>query len=58
MAVIYLGGASQLWLITRPDLGTLMMQAVLPFLAGDLFKIVVAWMTVQSLSSTSFGRLL
>jgi biotin transport system substrate-specific component len=57
MAVIYLGGASQLWLMTRPALGTLMMQSVLPFLPGDLFKIVVAWATVRSLRSTSFGRL-
>jgi biotin transport system substrate-specific component len=58
MAVIYMGGASQLWLMTRSDFGTLMMQSVLPFLPGDLFKVVVAWATVRSLRSTSFGRLL
>jgi biotin transport system substrate-specific component len=58
MAVIYVGGASQLWLMTRPALSTLLVQSVLPFLPGDLFKIGVAWMTVRSLRSTSFGRLL
>lgn len=58
MATIYLGGASWLWIMTRPSFSTLMMQSVLPFLPGDLFKIGVAWMTVRSLRHTSFGRLL
>jgi biotin transport system substrate-specific component len=57
MAAIYLGGASWLYLMTRPGFTTLMMQSVLPFLPGDLFKVGVAWMTVRSLRSTSFGRL-
>src|SRR5688500_20400049 len=39
-----------------PIFSTLMMQSVLPFLPGDLFKIGIAWMTVRSLRSTSFGR--
>jgi biotin transport system substrate-specific component len=58
MSAIYLSGASWLWIMTRPSFSTLMMQSVLPFLPGDLFKIGIAWMTVRSLRSTSFGRLL
>jgi len=56
MAMIYVGGASQLWLLTHQSLNAIMIQAVLPFLPGDLFKIVVAWMTVRSFRSTRFGR--
>jgi biotin transport system substrate-specific component len=57
MALIYLGGLSQLWLMTRQDLGTVFLQSVVPFLPGDLFKICLAWLTVRSVRSTSFGRL-
>ena len=57
MALIYLGGLSQLWMLTREDLGTVFMQSVVPFLPGDLFKVVLAWLTVRSIRSTSFGRL-
>jgi biotin transport system substrate-specific component len=57
MALIYLGGLSQLWLLTRQDLGTVFMQSVVPFLPGDLLKIGLAWLTVRSIRSTSFGRL-
>jgi biotin transport system substrate-specific component len=57
MALIYLGGLSQLWLLTRQDLGTVVMQSVIPFLPGDLLKIALAWLTVRSIRSTSFGRL-
>jgi biotin transport system substrate-specific component len=56
MAVIYLGGASWLWILTRQDLSVILTQSVLPFLPGDLFKIVVAWFTVRSLRTTSFGQ--
>jgi biotin transport system substrate-specific component len=57
MALIYLGGLSQLWLMTRQELGTVFLQSVVPFLPGDLFKICLAWLTVRSIRSTSFGRL-
>ena len=57
MALIYVGGLSQLWLLTREDLGTVVMQSVVPFLPGDLLKIGLAWLTVRSIRSTSFGRL-
>ena len=33
--MIYLGGLSQLWLLTRQDLGTVIMQSVVPFLPGE-----------------------
>ena len=57
MALIYLGGLSQLWLMTRQDLATVFLQSVVPFLPGDLFKICLAWFTVRSIRSTRFGRL-
>ena len=57
MAMIYLGGLSYLWISTRQDLGAVVMQSVLPFLPGDLLKIGLAWLTVRSVRSTSFGRL-
>jgi biotin transport system substrate-specific component len=57
MALIYLGGLSQLWILTRQDLGVVFLQSVVPFLPGDLFKICLAWLTVRSIRSTSFGRL-
>jgi biotin transport system substrate-specific component len=57
MALIYLGGLSQLWILTRQDLGAVFMQSVLPFLPWDLLKIGLAWLTVRSIRSTSFGRL-
>jgi biotin transport system substrate-specific component len=57
MALIYLGGLSQLWILTRQDLGTVFFQSVVPFLPGDLLKIGLAWLTVRSVRSTSFGRL-
>ena len=57
IALIYLGGVSQLWILTRQDLGTLLAQGVLPFLPGDLLKILVAHALAHGLRRTSLGRL-
>ncbi len=56
VAAIYLGGVSQLWILTRQDLGALLLQGVLPFLLGDLVKILVALGLVQALRRTRPGR--
>ncbi len=56
VAAIYLGGVSQLWILTRQDLGALLVQGVLPFLLGDLVKVLVALGLVQALRRTRPGR--
>lgn len=42
VAVMYIGGLSQLWILTRQDPGVLLAQGVLPFLVGDALKILIA----------------
>lgn len=56
MATIYLGGVSQLFLLTRQELSGLLAVGVLPFLAGDLTKILGAALLARSVRSTSLGR--
>lgn len=56
MATIYLGGVSQLFLLTRQELGGLLAVGVLPFLAGDVTKILGAALLARSVRSTSLGR--
>jgi biotin transport system substrate-specific component len=56
MAVIYVGGVSQLWLLTRQSLGTLIGLGVLPFLFGDVMKTLVAFVLVRSVRMKSPGR--
>lgn len=56
VAALYLGGVSQLWILTRQDLGALLVQGVLPFLIGDLIKVLVALGLVQALRRTRPGR--
>jgi biotin transport system substrate-specific component len=56
VATIYLGGLSQLFLLTRLDLGTLLSIGMLPFLAGDVAKILAAFLLTRSLRHTSLGR--
>lgn len=57
MALVYLGGISQLWILTRQDPATLLRLGVLPFLVGDALKIGVALLVVRGLRATSLGRL-
>lgn len=56
MLTIYLGGVSQLFLLTRQELGGLLAVGVLPFLAGDVTKILGAALLARSVRSTSLGR--
>jgi biotin transport system substrate-specific component len=56
MATLYLGGVSQLYLLTRQEMGGLLAVGVLPFLAGDVTKILGAALLARSVRSTSLGR--
>jgi biotin transport system substrate-specific component len=56
MATIYLGGLSQLWLLTHAQLGIVFAQSVVPFVVGDLLKIGVAWATVMGVRSARLGK--
>lgn len=53
---IYLGGVAQLFLLTGQALGGLLALGVLPFLAGDVAKILAATLLARSVRSTSLGR--
>lgn len=55
-ATIYLGGVAQLALLTGQELGALLVVGVLPFLAGDVTKILVGTLLARSIRSTSLGR--
>lgn len=54
--VLYLGGVAQLFLLTGQEPGALLAVGVLPFLAGDVTKILVAALLARSVRSTSLGR--
>jgi biotin transport system substrate-specific component len=54
--VIYVGGVSQLWILTRQGPGTLLAQGVLPFLLGDLVKVLVALALLRALPRTRPGQ--
>jgi biotin transport system substrate-specific component len=56
VVTIYLGGVLQLFLLTRQDLGAVLALGVLPFLAGDVTKILAAALLARSVRSTSLGR--
>lgn len=53
---LYLGGASQLLLLTGQDVSTVLALGVLPFLLGDLIKVFLALLLLERLQSTSLGR--
>ncbi len=57
LALIYVGGMSQLAIITERSWGSLASVAVLPFLAGDLLKVLVALALARPLRPRSLGRL-
>lgn len=56
MALIYLGGVSQLWILTRQDPAVLLQQGVLPFLIGDVAKIFVALAVVMGVRRSGLDR--
>ena len=53
---LYVGGVSQLWILTGQDLGALLTVGVLPFLAGDVTKILGALLLARSVRFTSLGQ--
>lgn len=57
IATIYAGGVSWLLMFTGGGLATALSLGVLPFLAGDVTKILLAFFATKSLRGTSFGRL-
>ncbi len=54
---IYAGGVSWLLLASGGSLGTALSLGVVPFIAGDVTKILIAFFAAKSLHGTSFGRL-
>lgn len=56
MATIYVGGLAQLFLLTRPEPGALLAVGLLPFLAGDVTKVLAAALLARSVRSSSLGR--
>lgn len=56
LAVIYLGGVSQLYVLSGQELGGLLAVGVLPFLGGDLVKILIALAVARTVRPESLGR--
>ncbi|MDZ7780269.1 MAG: biotin transporter BioY [Gemmatimonadota bacterium] len=57
IATIYAGGVSWLLMLTGGGLATALSLGVLPFVAGDVTKILLAFFATKTLRGTSFGRL-
>lgn len=57
IATIYLGGVSWLAMISGGNVQTAITLGVVPFIAGDVTKILLAFFAAKSLRGTSFGRL-
>lgn len=57
VATIYVGGVTQLFLLTGQDVGALVAVGVLPFLVGDGTKILTALLLTRMIRSTSLGRI-
>lgn len=53
---LYLGGVAQLLLLTGREPGALLAVGVLPFLVGDVAKILAATLLTRSVRTTSLGR--
>jgi biotin transporter BioY len=56
IGTLYLGGVSQLLLLTGQDLQAVLSVGVFPFLLGDLIKVLLALLLLERLQSTSLGR--
>lgn len=56
LGAIYLGGVSQLWILTRQEVGMILTLGVLPFLAGDLVKVLIALVLARTVRPESLGR--
>jgi biotin transport system substrate-specific component len=56
LVVLYLGGLSQLALLTGRSPADLLALGVVPFLAGDLIKVLVAFLVARRVRPVSLGR--
>jgi biotin transport system substrate-specific component len=56
IAVIYAGGLSQLWILTRQDFAVLLQQGALPFLVGDALKVALALVVVRAARRSRPGQ--
>lgn len=56
VGVLYLGGVSQLLLLTGQDFSTVLAVGVAPFLLGDLIKVFLALLLLERLQTNSLGR--
>jgi len=57
IGILYLGGVAQLLFLTGQDPVAVLAVGVLPFLFGDLIKVLLAVLLLEGLQSTSLGRL-
>ena len=57
MLIIYVGGTAQLALLTQLDLRAVMDLSVLPFLGGDLTKVLMGVLVAKRVRPTSLARL-
>ena len=57
MLIIYVGGTAQLALLTQLDLRAVMTMSVLPFLGGDLTKVLIGVFVAKRVRPTSLARL-
>ncbi len=56
LALIYLGGVTHLAILTGRDWSSLLALGVLPFLGGDLVKVLIALIVARPLRPISLGR--
>ena len=56
MLIIYVGGTAQLAFLTQLDLQTVMTLSVLPFLGGDLTKVLIGVFVAKKVRPTSLAR--
>lgn len=57
LGVLYAGGIAQLWLLSGVDPAQLLALGVIPFLAGDLVKVLLALGVLRALRSARPGGL-
>ena len=57
MLIIYVGGTAQLAFLTQLDLRAVMTLSVLPFLGGDLTKVLIGVFVAKKVRPTSLARL-
>jgi biotin transport system substrate-specific component len=56
VVTMYIGGVSQLLAVTGQSFGAVLAMGVVPFLVGDVTKILLAFFVVRSTKWTNLGR--